>query len=95
MLTRVNKKKLNRGCFTETVYVEAWCDVQIHEALWKVLYVMKCSRGVPSVMLGRSIFFCLFQVYWACTQFRLLLAVCLVVYLNKHNIDNDINPGSF
>jgi len=34
--------------------------------------------------------FCLFQVYWACTQFRLLFAVCLVVYLNKHNIDNDV-----
>jgi len=27
---KVNKKKLNRGCFTETVYVEAWCDMQIH-----------------------------------------------------------------
>ena len=26
------------------------------EALWKVLYVMKCSLGVPSVMLGRSNF---------------------------------------
>jgi len=23
--------------------------MQIHEALWKVLYVMKCSLGVPSV----------------------------------------------
>jgi len=46
----------NRGCFTETVYVEAWCDMQIHEALWKVLYVMKCSLGVLSVMLGGVIF---------------------------------------
>jgi len=34
--------------------------------------------------------FCLFQVYWACTQFRLLFAVCLVVYLNKQYIDNDV-----
>jgi len=51
-----NKKKQNRGCFTKTVYVEAWCDMQIHEALWKVLYVMKCSLEVPSVMLGRSNF---------------------------------------
>jgi len=29
--------------------------VIIHEALWKVLYAMKCSLGVPSVMLGRNI----------------------------------------
>jgi len=63
--------------------------MQIHEALWKVLYVMKCSLRVPSVMLERVIFL-LFQVYWACSQFRLLFAVCLVVYLIKHNIDNDV-----
>jgi len=55
--------------------------MQIHESLWEVLYVMKCSLGVPS---------CLFHVYWACTRFRLLFAVCLVVYLNKHHIDNDV-----
>jgi len=30
--------------------------MQIHEALWKVLYVMKCSLGVPGVMLGGVIF---------------------------------------
>jgi len=35
-------------------------------------------------------FFCLFQVYWACTQFRLRFEVCLVVYLNKHHIDNEV-----
>jgi len=35
-------------------------------------------------------FFCLFQVYRACTHFRPLFAVYLVVYLNKHNIDNDV-----
>ena len=63
--------------------------MQIHEALLKVLYVMKWSLGVPSVMLGRSNSSD-FHVYWACTQFRLLFAVCLVVYLNKPNIDNDI-----
>ena len=50
------QEKVKQGCFTETVYVEAWCDMQIHEALWKVLYVMKCSLGLPSVMLGRSNF---------------------------------------
>jgi len=38
------------------VYVEAWCDMHIREALWKVLYVMKCSLRVPSVMLGGSNF---------------------------------------
>jgi len=45
-----------------------------------------------------AVIFCLFLVYWGCTQFRLLFAVCLVVYLNKHNIDNDVfvtYPGSF
>ena len=38
--------------------VEAWCDMKILESLWEVLYVMKCSLGVPSViyMLGRSNF---------------------------------------
>jgi len=30
--------------------------MQLHEALWKVLYDMKCSLRVPSVMLGRSTF---------------------------------------
>jgi len=31
--------------------------MQIHELLWEVLYVMKCSLGVPSVMIGRCNFF--------------------------------------
>ena len=53
---RTRKSKTALGCFTETVYVEAWCDMQIHESLWEVLYVMKCSLGVQSDMLGRSNF---------------------------------------
>jgi len=32
----------------------------------------------------------IFQVYWGCTRYRVLFAVSLVVYLNKHNLDNDV-----
>jgi len=64
--------------------------MQIHEALWKVLYVMKCSLKSSKCYAWEEYFFCLFLVYWACTQFRLLFEACLVVYLNKHNIDNDV-----
>ena len=69
------------------MYVEAWCDMQIYEALWKVLYVMKCSLRVPSVMLERSNYAVISGILGV---FRLLFAVCLVMYLNKHNIDNDV-----
>ena len=60
--------------------------MQIHEALWKVLYVMKCSLGVPSVMLGGVIFLPIAGILGVYA----ISAVCLVVYLNKHNIDNDV-----
>ena len=66
-------RKSKTGCFTETVYVEAWCDMQIHEALLKVLYVMKCSLGVPSVMLGRSIFLVYFRYTGRVRNFGYLL----------------------
>jgi len=64
--------------------------MQIHEALWKVLYVMKCSLGVPCVMLGRSNFSVYFRYTGRVRNLRLLFAVCFEVFLNKHNIDNDV-----
>ena len=55
-----------------------------------MFYVMKCSLGVPSVMLGGGSNFLSISgigaylgVYGYFWQF-------LVVYLNKHNIDNDV-----
>ena len=64
-------------------------DMQIHESLWEVLYVMKYSLGVPSVMLGSSNFV-YFRYTGGVRNFGYFFAVCLVVYLNKHNIDNDV-----
>ena len=48
------------------------------------------SSKLPSVMLKSnfSVYFRYTVAFWL--FFRLLFAVCLVVYLNKHNIDNDV-----
>jgi len=58
--------------------------MQIQEALWKV---MKWSLGVQVLCLEGVI---LLSISCSCTHVWPLFAVCLVVYLNKHNIDNDV-----
>jgi len=68
-------------------YVEAWRDMQIQEALWKVLFVMKWSLGVLVLFLEGVI---RLSISCSCSHFWPVFAVCLVVYLNKHNIDNDV-----
>ena len=69
------QEKINQRLFYRDD-VEAWCDMQIHEALWKVLYVMKCSHGVPSVMLGRSNFSVYFRYTGRVRNFGYFFAVC-------------------